>query len=50
MIAAPTVRQLLETAIETLISLLDVTDTDPDLEDGGDAEPGCDDEGWLEDA
>ena len=41
MIAAPTVRQLLETAIETLIALLDVTDRDPDLEDGGDLEP------WL---
>ena len=41
MIAAPTLRQLLEAAIESLIGLLDLTDADPDLEEGGDSEP------WL---
>ena len=44
------VRPMLESAIERLIAILDVIDPDPDLEDGGDAEPDEDGEpilGWT---
>ena len=34
-----TTRRRLEAKIEELIGLLDILDGDPDLEDGGDAEP-----------
>ena len=40
-------RELLERAIENLIAFLDVIDPDPDLEDGGDAEPDEDGEPSL---
>ena len=43
-------REAVESRIEELIALLDELDDDPDLEDGGDAEPDEDGEatlGWL---
>ncbi len=36
---SPTMRATLELAAERIISILDQLDQDPDLEDGGDAEP-----------
>lgn len=35
----PPMRQRIEATIEHLVALLDTIDGDPDLEDGGDAEP-----------
>lgn len=36
---SPDMRSRIESTIENLLALLDVIDGDPDLEDGGDAEP-----------
>lgn len=41
--ATPTLRPLLEAAVERLLAILDTMDGDPDLE------PGCEDEGFDSD-
>jgi hypothetical protein len=38
-------REAIENEIERLIAVLDAFDPDPDLEDTGDTEPCCEDEG-----
>lgn len=47
MTAALKPRAVLEAAVEALLAVLDLIEPDPDLEDGGDAEPDADGEPWL---